>query len=249
MNNKNSPKSVINRFEKRQQMMPFILGALAGILALLGILIIVLVVAGSHNPLRGLFATKTPTPTLTFTPSPTPLPTDTPTITPTEGPTATATYTGPQQYVVVSGDYCSTIADAFGVDLEVLLAVNGLDNNCNIVPGQTLTIPAQGVTMPTRTPLPTDTARATKITVVVQSGDTIHSLADEFDSTVDDILKMNNLTDENTIYVGQTLTIRVFLVTKTPTLAPTSTPAHLVTPLPKTVTATAKPSMTATATP
>jgi LysM repeat protein len=231
MSDKNSPKNVINRFEKRQQMMLFFLGALAGILALLGIFIIVLVVAGANNPVKGLFATKTPTPTVTFTPSPSPLPSETPTITPTEGPTATATYVGPQQYVVVSGDYCSTIADAFKVDLEVLLAINGLDQNCNIIPGQTITIPAQGQTMPTRTPLPTDTARGTVITVTVRSGDTLQSLADEFNSTVDDIVKRNKITND-TIYVGQTLQIRYLIATRTPTIAPTSTPAKLVTPLP-----------------
>jgi LysM repeat protein len=232
MNNKNMPKSVINRFEKRRQMMPFFLGALAGFLALLGILIIVMVVAGANNPFSGLFATKTPTPTMTFTPSPSPLPSDTPTITPTAGPTETPVPVGPQQYVVLSGDNCVSIADAFKVDLEVLLAINNLDQNCSIIPGQTIIIPAQDAVMPSRTPLPTGLPRAYEITVTVQSGDSLKSLADEYDSTVDDIMKVNKLTDANTIYVGQKLLIRINLQTKTPTLAPTSTSANLVTPKP-----------------
>ncbi|MHC1740848.1 MAG: LysM peptidoglycan-binding domain-containing protein [Anaerolineaceae bacterium] len=232
MSDKNSPKSVIGRFEKRQQMMPFFLGALAGFLALLGILIIVMVVAGANNPFSGLFATKTPTPTMTYTPSPSPLPSNTPTITPTSGPTSTPVPVGPQQYVVVSGDNCVSIADSFKVNLEVLLAVNNLDQNCSIIPGQTITIPGQNAVMPTRTPLPTGLPRGTQITVTVQTGDSIKSLADEYDSTVDDIVKINKLTDANTIYVGQKLIIRINLATKTPTLAPTSTPSNLVTPLP-----------------
>jgi len=213
-------------------MMPFFLGALAGFLALLGIAIIVLVVAKANNPFSGLFATKTPTPTVTFTPSPSPLPSDTPTITPTEGPTITPTYAGPQQYQVQAGDNCVSIADNFGVDLEVLLALNSLDNNCSIVAGQIIIIPAQGQTLPTRTPLPTGLPRATVITVTVQTGDSIQSLADEFDSTVADIVSENKLTDANSIYIGQVLKIRINLQTKTPTLAPTSTPANLVTPPP-----------------
>lgn len=212
--------------------MPFFLGALAGFLALLGIFIIVMVVAKANNPFSGLFATKTPTSTMTFTPSPSPLPSDTPTITPTEGPTTTPTNTGPQQYQVVSGDNCVTIADSFGVDLEVLLALNNLDQNCNIIPGQIIIIPAQGQTMPTRTPLPTGLPRATVITVTVQSGDSLQSLASEFDSTVADIMTQNKITNANNIYVGQVLKIRINLQTKTPTLAPTSTLANLVTPLP-----------------
>jgi LysM repeat protein len=195
-------------------------------------------VIAKANPLSGLFATKTPTPTMTFTPSPSPLPTDTPTITPTLGAT-TPTYTGPQQYQVLSGDNCVTIAKSFNVDLEVLLAVNNLDENCNIIPGQAITIPAQGQTMPTRTPLPTGLARGFEITVTVQTGDSIKSLADEYDSTTDDIVKRNKLADANTIYVGQKLSIRINLTTKTPTLAPTSTlaSANFVTP-PPTKTAT-----------
>jgi len=232
MSLKSSPKSVSHNNGKRQQMMPFFLGALAGFLALLGILIIVMVVAGANNPFAGMFATKTSTPPVTFTPSPSPLPSDTPTITPTEGPSITPSPVGPQQYVVQSGDNCNSIATAFEVDLEVLLVLNSLDQNCSIIPGQTIIIPAQDAVMPTRTPLPTGLPRATTITVTVQSGDTIRSLADEFDSTVDDIVKLNKLADENTIYIGQKLQIRINLVTKTPTLAPTSTPANLVTPKP-----------------
>lgn len=235
MNNKNSPKSVIGKFEKRRQMMPFFLGVLAGFLALLGILIIVMLVAGANNPISGLFATKTPTPTITFTPSPSPLPSDTPTMTPTEGPTETPQPAGMQSYVVVSGDNCVSIADTFKVDLELLLAMNNLDQYCSIIPGQTITIPAQGQTMPTRTPIATGQPRGTTITVKVESGDTVQSLADEFDSTVADILARNKqLTDQNSIQVGQILTIRINLVTKTPTLAPTSTPAVNTTKLPTT---------------
>lgn len=240
MNSKNSPKNVISRFEKRQKMMPFFLGALAGFLAMLGLVIIVMVVAGANNPFAGIFATKTPTPTITVTPSPSPLPSDTPTITPTAGPTETPVPVGPQQYVVQSGDNCVALADSFGVNLEVLLALNNLDQNCSIIPGQTIIIPAQNAVMPTRTPLPTGLPRGTVIMYTVESGDSLQSIADEFDSTIADIKSQNKLTDENAIYVGQVLKIRINLATRTPTIAPTSTPGNLVTPLPS-ATPTKKP--------
>jgi LysM repeat protein len=234
MNNKNSPKSVINRFERRRQMMPFFLGALAGFLALLGIMIIVIVVAGANNPFSRAFATKTPTPTMTLTPTVTPLPTNTPTITPTSGPTNTSTPAGAQYYLVLANDTCWSIMTAFKVDLDVLLALNNLDQNCSIYPGETIIIPAQDASLPTRTPLPTDFPRGSIITVVVQLGDTLQSLADEFNSTVEDIVKLNKLANANAISPGQTLQIRYMIATRTPTLVPTSTKAkvNLVTPLP-----------------
>lgn len=227
-----TPKNVINKNNKRQQMMPFFLGALAGFLALLGILIIVMVVAGARNPFAVMFATDTPTPTITLTPSMTPLPTDTPTITPTEGPTPTNTPAGPQQYVVQEGDNCWDLHNAFDVDLLVLLQVNNFGNDCPITPGDTIIIPAQNAELPTETPLPTDLARGTIIEYTVKLDDTLQSIADKFDSTIESIKTLNNITDENSIKVGDILRVRYLLATRTPTLAPTSTRGNVVTPLP-----------------
>ncbi len=232
MSIKFSPKNVINKNNKRQQMMPFFLGALAGFLALLGILIIVMVVSGARNPFKAMFATNTPTPTITLTPSITPLPSETPTITPTEGPTATNTPAGPQQYVVQAGDNCWSIAQAFEVDLLVLLQVNNFGNACPIVAGDTIIIPAQNAELPTETPLPTDLARGTIIIYTVKLGDTLQSIADKFNSTIESIKNLNNITDENSIKVGDQLKVRYMIATRTPTLAPTSTRGNVVTPLP-----------------
>mgnify|MGYP000891942293 CR=1 FL=1 len=227
-----TPKNVVNKKNNRQQMMPFFLGALAGFLALLGILIIVMVVAGARNPFAAMFATDTPTPTITLTPSNTPPPTDTPTITPTEGPTPTNTPAGPHQYIVQQDDNCWSIANAYGVDLLVLLQVNNFGNDCPIAPGDTIIIPAQNAELPTETPLPTDLARGTIIEYTVKLGDTLQSIADKFDSTIESIKNLNNITNENSIKVGDKLRVRYLLATRTPTLAPTSTRGNVVTPQP-----------------
>jgi LysM repeat protein len=232
MSIKFTPKNVIKKSDKRQQMMPFFLGALAGFLALLGIFIIIMVVVGARNPFALMFATDTPTPTVTLTPSPSPLPTETPTITPTSGPTATETPAGPQQYMVKADDNCWSIASAFGVDLLVLLQANNFGNTCPIVPGQTIIIPAQDAQLPTETPIPTDLARGTIIVYTVKLGDTLQSIADKFNSTIESIKTLNTITDENSIKVGDQLKVRWLLATRTPTIAPTSTLGNLVTPLP-----------------
>lgn len=236
MNQKDNPQNVINKFSKRQKTMPYILGGLAGLLAVVGIFIIIAVVTGKGNPLKSIFATKTPTATATFTPtatvpSPTPSMTPMPTETPTLEPTVTPS--GPQIYEVKDGDNCYSIAAAFDVDLLVLIAINGFPSGtCPIVPGQKIYIPAPDQALPTPTPLPTGLPRGFEIQYTIQSGDTLENLASRFNSTVEDIMKTNKITDQNAIEVGQIITIRINLVTPTPTVAPTSTlSGYLVTPV------------------
>ncbi len=245
MNQKTSPQDVINKYAKRQKFMPYLLGGLAGILALLGILIIIAVATGSGNPLSALFSTRTPTATATFTPTatvPSPTPSMTPTVTNTPTETATATPSGPMYYEVQQYDNCADLAARFEVDLLVLLAINNLGGECNIVPGQKILIPAPGQELPTPTPLPSDLPRGTIIEYTVRSGDSLASIASEFNSTVEDIMLQNDIDDENVIYLGQVLKIRVNLVTPTPTVAPTSTLAgQLINPPTSTPTITPTP--------
>ncbi len=227
MNNSDTPQSVIKKFEKRQKVMPFVLGVLAGILALVGVFIIISVVSGSRKPFSGLFATKTPTPTATFTPTatvPTPTASNTPEPTQTFTPSATETASGPQIYEVKEDDNCYSLADQFGVDFAVLLTINNFPNGtCPIIPGQKIIIPAPGQTLPTPTPIPSDLPRGTTIDYTVQIGDTLATIASMFDSTIEDIMAKNKITDLNMIYPGQVLKIRVHLVTPTPTRQATST--------------------------
>ena len=83
--------------------------------------------------------------------------------------------------------------------------------------------------LPTATPIPANIFRGTKIPYNVRTGDTLAAIASKFNSTVDDIVKANNLKDANAIAVGQLLQIPVNLVTPTATRPPTSTPR---TPIP-----------------
>lgn len=237
MSGKESPQNVIKKFENRQKIMPYVLGAVAGILVILGIFIIIAVASGNSKPFAGLFATKTPPATATFTPTatqPTPTASMTPTITLTPTPEATATASGPQRYQVKEGDNCYDIAASFNVYLEVLLLMNNFPNGtCPIVPGVEIWIPAPGQELPTPTPIPSDLPRGTEIIYYVQRGDTLAIIADKTGSTVEDILKRNpEIKDQNLIELGQPLKVRVHLVTPTRTLQPTSTLAGAVTATP-----------------
>jgi LysM repeat protein len=95
-----------------------------------------------------------------------------------------------------------------------------------------LLLPAPGMPFPTATPIPANLPRGTKLDYIVQAGDSLGGIADKFNSTIDDIIKENNITDPNAIRVGDLLKIPVNMVTPTATRPPTSTP---VTPGPGTL--------------
>jgi len=234
MSGKDSPQNIIDSYKKRQRMMPFLVWGLAALLVIVGIILLVVWFSGPSGPKLGLFSSATPTasPTPTVTPvTPTATASLTPTITETPAPSVTPTPSGPFEYTVLEGDTCFDLAIEYDVDLLVLLAINNFaPNECPIRPGDIILIPAPDQTLPTATPLPTNMPRGTKIEYTVQSGDSLDSIASKFNSTVEDIMTQNKITDKNKIDVGQILIVRVNLVTPTPTRAPSLTPTQGGTP-------------------
>jgi LysM repeat protein len=248
MDNKKSTRSVIEQYRKRRQQnrVFFIYGG-AGLLILVGIILLVVWLVGPSKPLSGLFATETPTPTLTFTPTLTSTPTETLTVTPTLTETPTPTRSAPYTYIVQEGDFLATIAEREnlgddGVALILLLnpyneeAGTGIDPTTQIIyPGQEILLPNPGYPLPTSTPIPADLRSGTILTYAIQAGDTLAGIAALFNSTIDAIIEENELDDPNAIFVGQQLDIPVNLVTATATFPPTSTapagtPAATTTP-------------------
>ncbi|MFZ3150897.1 MAG: LysM peptidoglycan-binding domain-containing protein [Anaerolineaceae bacterium] len=245
MAKKKKSQSPLSSYRRKQRSGRLAVGILAGILIVAGIVLIVLWATGNlggggFHP----FATNTPTPTATFTPTPvTPTKTFTTTPTITETPTITPTFTpsAPFEYVVQEDDTsCTSIAEKFGADLEVLMYLNNLDSGCIINVGDTILIPAPGQEMPTATPLPTDIGRGTIIDYIVRSGDNLQDLAVRFNSIVDRIVSETNryrrnnnldeIEDNNDLYIGDLLKIPVNLVTPVPTATATRTMTPSPTP-------------------
>lgn len=237
---KKDAKNVISSYRKKQKTGPYILGGLAILLVIVGIVLLVVYLVGGGSGFQlNLFSTSTPTPTETPTPTPvtpTATATMTPTVTNTPTPTQTSTPSGPVEYVVQEEDNCTTIAEEFGVDVEVLLVLNNLDSRCLIFPGDTILIPAPGQQLPTATPLPDDTAPGTLIEYRVRPGDSLFALAQQFNSEVDRIMEETNryrrendlaeMESETDIFVGDLLIIPVNIVpTPIPTATATETPA------------------------
>lgn len=211
---------------KKRRLSPTIIAIFAGLLVVIGIVIIVLWLTGGGLSFN-LFQ-REPTPTSTFPPTPvmSPTPSQTPTETPTPTETIEPTRSGPTEYEVQEFDTCWDIANRFEVDLDALLAINNFEGGtCPIYPGLIITIPAPGTTLPTATPIPADLASGTRITYTVKSGDSLLTIASEFNSTVEDIIAINDFDDPNNIAPGTVITVRVNLITPTATFAPTSTSA------------------------
>jgi LysM repeat protein len=256
MSEKESPREVIDAYRKRQeraQKAPKIIFSIAAVVLIAGAAFLIFWLTDDDgtllsNPLA-MLASDTPTPTVTITPSPVPptvTPTETPTEvppSPTEEPTLTATISGPVLYTAEEGDNLYLIAEKFGIDIIILIEVNrerlNLDPaNPVIRVGDEILIPSPDTELPTATPLPAGLPRGTKIEYIVKTGDTLETIAAQFNSTVEDILEENeDLDDPNAIYVGQVLIIRANLVTPVPTeestQPPPSTPGTIATLTPE----------------
>jgi LysM repeat protein len=235
MAKRSNPQNVIDSYKRRQRMTPYVIGGLAALLVIAGVVILVLALRpGGLSPAPTATPTEVP-PTMTTVPTdtqPPPTATQTSTITSTPTPTITSTPTGPFEYKVLENDNCWDIAVKFEVDLNTLLALNSFPaGQCPITTGQTILIPAPGQTVPTATPVDiSKMAPGTLFEYTVQPSDTLRGIALQYNSTQLAIQTQNKLTDPNLLVAGQVLMIPVNIATPVPTttntpLPRTSTPA------------------------
>ena len=96
------------------------------------------------------------------------------------------------QYTVQKGDTLYSISQKFNISVNKLKEINNLNTN-TILPGQIII-----VTENATPPQPT--------TYKVQKGDTLYSISQKFNTTVDAIKRLNNITSNN-IYLNQELYI------------------------------------------
>jgi LysM repeat protein len=138
---------------------------------------------------------------------------------PNPAPGATAAAPPPQatgfRYVVIPGDNYYRIGRKFGVTPAAILAVNPNATPNLLRVGQVLIIPgvtsgpAPATAVPGPGPAPTATTLAppaNAISYVVQRGDNLYRLSVRFNTTIQRIKQLNNLTGD-IIYIGQVLII------------------------------------------
>ncbi|MDP3186309.1 MAG: LysM peptidoglycan-binding domain-containing protein, partial [Anaerolineales bacterium] len=138
---------------------------------------------------------------------------------------------------VVEGDTLIQIAMDHGLDDNGYLLIHLLNPQINpntqiIFVGQTILLPPPGMQLPTATPLPSNAPPGYKSIYFVLPGDSLGSIANKLNSTVDAIVKANKDLlkdgDQTIIYPGWTLVVPINLITP----QPTSTPAVTVTDTP-----------------
>ena len=107
-------------------------------------------------------------------------------------------------YTVKKGDTLFSIANSNGISVDTLKKINELTTN-------TLSI-GQKIYIPNTTnnelffPGDNDISNTQDITYIVKKGDSLYSIANKFNTTVDILKRINNLTS-NTLYIGQVLTV------------------------------------------
>ena len=131
----------------------------------------------------------------------------------------TTTTTG-NSYTVVSGDSLYAIARKTGTSIQDLLSLNGLNLNSIIHPGQVLALSSKAASTETKQEESTpkeekasaETTESTKQnstggTYTVVSGDGLYAIARKTGTSIDDLLSLNGLSLNSTIYPGQVLTL------------------------------------------
>lgn len=117
------------------------------------------------------------------------------------------------KHVVVSGDSVSSIAAAYGLDVDEVLSANGLSRQSLIFPGQAIVLPPVHGTPgapaqpPAPAPAPSPPEPATDDTHVVVDGDTLWDIAAHYDVGVQELIDANGLEASGLIHLGRTLRI------------------------------------------
>ena len=96
-------------------------------------------------------------------------------------------------YIVKSGDSLYSIARNYNTTVSELKSLNNLSSNVLSI-GQRLILPTQNSTSPNET------------TYTVKSGDSLYSIAREYNTTVSELMTLNNLSS-TTLSIGQVLLI------------------------------------------
>ena len=130
------------------------------------------------------------------------------------------TTTSRNSYTVVSGDSLYAIARKTGTSIQELLSLNGLNLNSIIHPGQVLALSSKSASAESKqeesTPKEekasaenTESAKqnSTGGTYTVVSGDGLYAIARKTGTSIDDLLSLNGLSLNSTIYPGQVLTL------------------------------------------
>ena len=173
-----------------------------------------ILVPATMAPTTAALATVASTTTTTLAPTPTtaaPVASTTTTAAPVVSTTAIPTTTeaadvGPASVLVEVGDSLSKIAKRYDTTTEILATINGICDVNQIYVGQKILLAGAEFDTDTDTDDEVD-PEPMSVTVLVEVGDSLSKIAKQYDTTVDDLMVTNDITDPNLLFVGQELVV------------------------------------------
>jgi len=106
---------------------------------------------------------------------------------------------------VIKGDTLWSISKQYNISLELILAFNNIKNKDSLSIGQIVKIPQDNL------------SAADYALHIVKKGETLWTIARQYNLTMDSILTTNNITNPELIYIGQQIKIPSYKnVTATP---------------------------------
>ncbi len=137
----------------------------------------------------------------------------------------------PEEHLVRSGDTLASVARQYGIDLNLLVALNSIENPNVIIPGQRLRL--------REAPRPAESARnapsqdverrpSAKGEYVVQPGDTLTTIAGQLGIDPDTLAALNGIENRNLIAVGQRLRTSQDTLANAGGVGKTASKAHTV---------------------
>ncbi|MFZ4828786.1 MAG: LysM peptidoglycan-binding domain-containing protein [Phototrophicaceae bacterium] len=111
-------------------------------------------------------------------------------------------------HIVRAGESVQSIAELYGITLEELLETNPQADSNNIIIGQSLYLDATIITRQSPIqPLSIGGSSENSFIHYVQSGETLFKIAQQYDTTVNDLATLNQITDPTLITVNQPLLV------------------------------------------
>ena len=110
-------------------------------------------------------------------------------------------------YTVQPGDSLSSIAQQFDITIDQLLSWNGITIDTVIHPGDQLIV-GESSSETTNEQEGGQTSSEDAETYIVQPGDSLWSISEQFGVSLDELLDWNNLTEDSVIHPGDEIIIR-----------------------------------------
>ncbi len=118
-------------------------------------------------------------------------------------------------YTIQEGDTLQKIADNYGTTVEDIARENNIQDVNMIFAGNSLDISKPGEvvnTAPVNASPKVEEADlsgfASNDTYTIKNGDTLYKIAQDFNMSVDDLIRINNITNPNMIYAGNVLKLK-----------------------------------------